>query len=163
MIRDIAVVPDATPLQNASDTIQPLMPHSEEHGSVKQELAQRALHDDPEFIEENSEVFTMLKNDTRGTAHTPSLGPYRKKKDGCGAYFALVQHFAGKYKWQRQVDDATDLLVNTIWKGQNSYPLASFVATMREKWMDLEDASKHVPVQIPSEYMRVGYLLDHIQ
>ena len=34
---------------------------------------------------------------------------------------------------------------------------------MREKWMDLEAASKHVPVQIPSEYMRVGYLLDHIQ
>ena len=52
-------------------------------------------------------------------------------------------------KWQRQVDDATDFLVNTRWKGQNSYPLASFVATMREKWMDIEAASKHVPVQIP--------------
>ena len=29
--------------------------------------------------------------------------------------------------------------------------------------MDLEAASKHVPVQIPYEYMRVGYLLYHIQ
>ena len=29
--------------------------------------------------------------------------------------------------------------------------------------MDLKAASKHVPVQIPSEYMMVGYLLDHIQ
>ena len=105
----------------------------------------------------------MLETATRGTAHTPSLGPYRKKKDGHGAYFALVQQFAGKDKCQRQVDDATDFLVNTRWKGQSSYPLASFVATMREKWMDLEAASKHVPVHIPSEYMRVGYLLDHIQ
>ena len=61
------------------------MPHSEEHGSVKEELAQRALHDDPEFIEENAEVFTMLETATRGTAHAPSLGPYFKKKDGRGA------------------------------------------------------------------------------
>ena len=91
MIRDIAVFPDATPLQNASDPSQPLMTHSEEHGSFKEELAQRALHDNPEFIEENSEVFTMLETATRGTAHAPSLGPYRKKKDGRGAYFALVQ------------------------------------------------------------------------
>ena len=29
--------------------------------------------------------------------------------------------------------------------------------------MDLEAASKHVPVKIPYEYTRVGYLLDHIQ
>ena len=35
VIRDIALVPDATPLKNASDPSQPLMPHSEEHGSVK--------------------------------------------------------------------------------------------------------------------------------
>ena len=41
--------------------------------------------------------------------------------------------------------------------------MASFFATMREKWMDLEAASKHVPLQIPSEYMRVGYFLYHIQ
>ena len=77
----------------------------------------------------------MLKNATRGTAHAPSLGPYRKKKDGRGAYFSLVQQFAGKEKWQRRVDDATDFLVNTRWKGQNSYPLASFVATMRNGWI----------------------------
>ena len=47
VIRDIAVVPAATPLENASDPSQPLMPHSEEHGSVKEELAQRASHDYP--------------------------------------------------------------------------------------------------------------------
>ena len=85
VIRDIALVPAETPLQNASDPSQPLMPHSEEHGSFKEELAQRASHDDPEFIEENAEVFTMLETATRGTAHAPSLGPYRKKKDGRGA------------------------------------------------------------------------------
>ena len=61
VIRDIELVPDATPLQNASDPSQPLMPHSEENGLVKEELAQRASHDDPEFIEENAEVFTMLE------------------------------------------------------------------------------------------------------
>ena len=47
VIRDIALVPDATPLQNASVPSQPLMPHSEEHGLVKEELAQIASHDDP--------------------------------------------------------------------------------------------------------------------
>ena len=62
----------------------------------------------------------MLETATRGTAHAPSLGTYRKKKDGCGDYFALVQQFSGKDKLRRQVDDATYLLVNTIWKGQNS-------------------------------------------
>ena len=31
LIRDIVLVPAATPLQNASDPSQPLMPHSEEH------------------------------------------------------------------------------------------------------------------------------------
>ena len=45
--RDIALVPDATPLKNASDPSQPLMPLSEEHGSVKEELAQRASNDEP--------------------------------------------------------------------------------------------------------------------
>ena len=73
VIRDIALVPVATPLQNSSDPSQPLMPHSEEHGSVKGELSQRASHDDPEFIEEKSEVFTMLETATIGTAHAPSL------------------------------------------------------------------------------------------
>ena len=47
VIRDIALVPAATHLQNASDPSQPLMPHSEEHGSVKEELSHRASHDDP--------------------------------------------------------------------------------------------------------------------
>ena len=46
-IRDIALVPAATPLQNASDLSQPRMPHSEEHGLVKEDLSQRASHDDP--------------------------------------------------------------------------------------------------------------------
>ena len=47
VIRDIELVPAATPLQNASDPSQPLMPHSEDHGLVKEELAQRASHDEP--------------------------------------------------------------------------------------------------------------------
>ena len=56
-------------------------------------------HSHPLFWEDNSEVYFLLKEATRGTSYAASIKPFQRMKNGRDAYLALVGQYAGKDKW----------------------------------------------------------------
>jgi hypothetical protein len=70
------------------------LPHSEEHGSIEEELVARASHSHPLFREDNGEVFYLLEEATRSTQYIASIKPCERKKDGRTAFLSLKHQFA---------------------------------------------------------------------
>ena len=52
-------------------------PHSEEHGSVENELIAQALHKHKLFHEDNTKVYYHLEEATRGTSYVASIKPFQ--------------------------------------------------------------------------------------
>ena len=80
----------------------PLMtnqPHSFEHGSVELELVNRASYDHPLFRDDNSKLYYLLEEATRSTQYAALIKPFQRRKDGRGAWLALI----GTVFWPGQV------------------------------------------------------------
>ena len=83
------------------DPPPPLMtnrPFSEDTGSLRSELINRASHTHVNFDEDNGLVFDALELATRGTKLTASIQPFRRRRDGRGAYNAITSHYLGEDK-----------------------------------------------------------------
>lgn len=86
-----------------------------------------------------------------------------QQKDGRKAWKALkAQHF-GKYKYQLELKETLGFLSESRWTGQSSFTLDSFVMQHRAAYVTLQECAKHIDFRLPTEYTRVGYLLDGIQ
>ena len=133
-----------------------------ESGSVLDEMIKRLSHEDPLFKSDNAAVYSMLDEATRGTVYAPTIKPYVRKKDGRTAYFAMVSSHIGEDKWDKLQKENLKYLMNTKWNGK-VYSLEKFTGMHRSKFVQLEEAAVHVNFQLPTEYTRVGYLLDNIQ
>eukprot|EP00957_Ditylum_brightwellii_P079833 6070879-Ditylum_brightwellii.AAC.1 len=46
-----------------------------------------------------------------------------------------------------------------LWNGQTTYPLEIFIGQHRGAFIAMKKAAEHVPLQLPNEFMRVGFLL----
>ena len=157
VIREEVDVPAAAPdLANGK-------PHSTEHGSVEMELVARASHDHPLYRTDNQKVYEFVEEATRTTSYSASIKPFMRSKDGRGAYKALVAQYAGTDKWEALVKTANSVLHTHKWKGQNAFTLEQFVAKHRNAFVTLQNASRHITIQLPNGYSRVGYLLDGIE
>ena len=53
-------------------------PHSEEHGSVENELIAQASHDHELFREHNAKVYYHLEEATYGTSYAASIKPFQR-------------------------------------------------------------------------------------
>ena len=92
-------------------------PHSIEHGSVEAELIARASHTHALFHDDNSDLYFLLEEVTRGTLNAASLKPFQQTKDGNGAWKALTSQYAGKDKWEAKIKKQEQLLHSCVWKG----------------------------------------------
>lgn len=63
-------------------TLAPNMPHSEEAGSIEQELINRASHSHSLFRDDNAAVYYRLEEATRSTQYAASIKPFQRRKDG---------------------------------------------------------------------------------
>ena len=70
-------------------------PHSEECGSVENELIARASHEHELFREDNAKVYYHLEEATHGTSNEASIKPFQRYKNGSGAWVALTNQYAG--------------------------------------------------------------------
>jgi hypothetical protein len=61
------------------------------HGSVKAEMVARLSHGHGLFRDDNAAVFDDIEEAVRGTKFHASIAPFRRAKDGRGAYMALKQ------------------------------------------------------------------------
>lgn len=157
VIRDEVEVPAAAP---------PLLnnqPFSNEHGSVEGELINRASHNHPLYREDNAQVYYYLEEATRSTSYSASIKPFQNRKDGRGAWRALIGQYAGEDKWRLILKQQDELLHTRKWKGTTSFSLEKFIGQHRNAFVSMSQCATHVAFQLPNELTRVTYLLDAIE
>lgn len=155
--REMDVVPAAAPqLANGQ-------PHSTEHGSVEEELIARASHDHALFQTDNAKVYFYVEEATRTTAIAASIKPYQRTKDGRGAWKALIAQYAGRDKWEAEIQRQEQLLHTRKWKGQSNFTLEGFVSQHRNAFVSMTACAEHVQYQLPNEHSRVGFFLEGIE
>ena len=157
------VIRDNVTVVAPAPTLATGFPHSTVHGSVEAEMIFRASHSHVSYAEDNSKVYYLVEEATRATQYAATIKPYQRGKDGRGAFLALVTQFAGRDKWEAEFTKQDDLLHTFKWKGQSNFPLERFVAQHRNAYVMMQQASTHVPHQLPDERKRVGFLLDAIE
>ena len=137
-------------------------PFSTEHGSIADEMAMRLSHNHPLFKADNATGYAQLVTATLGTQYASTISPFKRTKNGRGAYRALKAQFASKAHWDKEVKVTNDFLLNGKWSGTTAFTLHGILAKHRASYHTLQRCAEHVAIEIPNERTRVGYLLDNI-
>ena len=156
VIRDV-VAPGDAPLPAAR------MPTAQNFNSISDELIHYTPHSGDEYAEDNAKVFQILQDMVAGTSYETSVKSYQRRRDGRGAYLALLQHNLGSSKWDKILEDAETYVSKREWNGRNQrFSLKSHINKHREAHNDMVHASQHVEYALPNEHTRVGRLIKSI-
>ena len=131
-------------------------------GSVLGDLIARASHSHPLYKADSATVFGAIEEATRGSVYGTTIKPFARKKDGRGAWMALITSHVGIDKWEKIQKDNSTWLVSAKWNGKK-YSLDSFISQHRSKYQQLVEASHHVKFQLPNDHTRVSNLIDGIE
>ena len=155
VLREDAAVP--------SEADDPLLAgcHYGASGSMLEELTKRLPHSGPIYQDDNKTVFMMISKAVTGTSVESTIKSFSRRKDGRGAYLALVSNHAGETKYRAIVKARMNLLQNIKWNGR-SYPLEQHVSNHRSAIDDLRDCSQNIQAAVPNTPQRVEYLLESI-
>ena len=130
-------------------------------GSLHDELIARLPHTGPIYKNDNTSVFMKIEQATRGTSVESTVKAFSRRKDGRGAYLAIVANHAGDTKYRAILKKRMNLLQNIKWNGRG-YPLESHVSNHRQSVDELRECAGHITVSVPNESQRVEYLIDSI-
>ena len=103
----------------------------------------------------------MVEKASRDTSVASTVSAFSRRKDGRGAYLALIANHAGDVKYCSILKKNMTFLQSTKWNGR-AFPLESHVSNHRSAVDDLSDCSQHITVAIPVAAQRVEYLIDSI-
>ena len=131
-------------------------------GSVLGDLIVRATHTHPLYKSDNAKVFSLIEQAARNSMILSTIKPYESKKDGRGAWNAIVTAHVGESKWIFIQRENSKWLINAKWQGKKQ-PLELFISQHRSKFQQLEEAATHIQFQVPAAHTRVGYLLEGIE
>ncbi len=123
-------------------------------------LTARFLHTHALFKVNNGTVFNLVQSFTRGNNFAPTIAPFRKTQNGCGAMLAFKSQHAGKAIWDRLVKEAEHTLSNKVWSGNTTTTLAQHMGMHCHAWIILTECAKHIPVDVPNDHVRVTYIMD---
>jgi hypothetical protein len=164
-VRDIPLAyvirQDAVP--PAAPTLRANRPYSAVHESVVKELIARASHTHTLYENDNEEVYNHLELALRTTQYAATLSPFKRRKNGRDAWFAIIAQYIGKDKWQKEVKKQELFLHTFVWKGNSNLPLETFVNKHRTAFVRIQQCAEHITHTIPSAEQQVRYLLDGIQ
>ena len=138
-------------------------PYSDLHGSVEEDMINRASHSHGLYRADNATVYYKLEEATRSTAYADSIKPFQRTKNGRDAFLALTNQYAGIDKWEAEIKKQSNLLHTRKWKGQSNFPLERFVQQHRNAFVSMTACTQHVQYQLPNELTRVRYLLDALE
>lgn len=130
-------------------------------GSLLDELTARLPHIGPIYKSDNATVYMMIEKAVRGTSVESTVKSFARRKDGRGAFQALIANHAGDVKYRAILKKRMNLLQNVKWNGR-AYPLESHVSNHRNAYDDLRECSTHITVSVPNDSQRVEYLIDSI-
>ncbi len=155
VLRETAAVPS-----EADDPLEAGC-HYGASGSMLEELVKRLPHTGPIYQDDNKTVFMMISTAVAGTSVESTIKSFSRRKDGRGAYLALISNHAGETKYRAIVKARMNLLQNIKWNGR-SYPLEQHVSNHRSAIDDLNDCALHIQAAVPNTPQRVEYLLESI-
>jgi hypothetical protein len=130
-------------------------------GSLHDELIARLPHEGPVYKNDNTSVFLLIEKATRGTSVASTVSNFIRRKDGRGAFQALISNHAGDTKYRAILKKRMNLLQNIKWNGR-AYPLESHVSNHRQAVDEIQECSSHVTASVPNQDQRVEYLIDSI-
>ena len=130
-------------------------------GSLHEELIARLPHDGPIFKNDNKSVYLAIEKAARGTSVESTVKTFARKKDGRGAYLALIANHAGDSKYRSIVKRRMNMLQNVKWNGR-THPLEAHVSNHRQAVDDLTECATHINNVVPNMTQQVEYLLDSI-
>ena len=168
VIREKVVVdPEAPPAGGAADpdtSYDPLetgKPYGSS-GSVLEDMIKRSSHSHPLFKSDNATVYSLIEQAARNSQYLTTIKPFENRKDGRGAWLALLSSHVGKNEWERIQRENSKWLMSAQWNGKK-YDLQTYCSQHRAKYQQLVEASGHVAFQVPTEHTRVGYLISNIE
>jgi len=126
-------------------------------------MINRLSHTHALFRDDNAKVYHYLEEATRTTIYSATLTPFKRRKDGRGAYLALLSQHAGDDKWEKELRNQENFLKTRVWKGNTTFSLEKFIEQHRASYITMTQAANHIPFQLPNERTRVTYLMDAIQ
>jgi hypothetical protein len=130
-------------------------------GSLHDELVARLSHTGPIFKNDNTSVFMKVEKATRGTSVESTVKAFSRRKDGRGAFLALISNHAGDTKYRAILKKRMSLLQNIKWNGR-AYPLETHVSNHRQAVDELRECAEHITATVPNKDQRVEYLIDSI-
>ena len=110
MIRDVV---DVTP-ETGTDpdvTYDPCLENKAhgKSGSVLEDMIRRTSHTHALFKQDNATVFTMIEEAARSTHYSNTIQPFKRGKNGRGAWKALLTSHVGGDKWEDIIK------TNSVW------------------------------------------------
>ena len=122
MIRKYVVVPQI-------GVIKADFPYSANLTSFHDDLIERALHDHPNYADDNATVLDILVAFFKVTIHMSDLKLFQRTRNGRGALLTLELHNMVISKYDTIVTRAKNIVLNTKWNGRNSrFTLARYGA-----------------------------------
>jgi hypothetical protein len=136
-------------------------PHSKT--SIEGDLTVRLLHTHTLFKVNNGTAFNLVESSTQGNNVAPTIAPFCKTQNRCGAMLALKSQHAGKAIWDCLVKEAEHTLYNKVWSGNTPTTLAQHMGMHCHAWITLTECAEHIPVDVPNDCARVTYLMDSLK
>ena len=153
-----------TPVTVASNPLRVDLPYGTAFNSFYDEMIACTDHSGASYSEDNASVLNILVHVLKGTSFEVSIQPFKRNRDGRGAFLALSEHNLGSNRWETVLERADHIVSNTIWNGKsNRYPLKLHLAKHREAHNDMIRASQHIDYEVPNEGTRVRKLLHSLQ
>ncbi len=131
-------------------------------GSVLGDLIARSSHTHVLFKQDNSQVFSLIEQAARNTSYLSTIKTFERRKDGRGAWLAMLQAHVTDNKWETILQENSKWLLNSKWNGKK-YALEIFIGQHRIKYEQMKEAAQSVQYQLPNEHTRVGYILSAIE
>ena len=118
ILREEADVEDETADPLMTDDVGVTNCYYGKSGSLQDELQARLPHTGPIYKSDNASVFTLVEKACRNTTVESTVKSFARKKDGRGAYLAVIANHAGDTKYRSIYKKKMFVLQNIKWNGR---------------------------------------------
>jgi hypothetical protein len=115
------------------------------------------------FHDDNSTIYHALEEAMHMMTYAALIKPFQCQKDGCGAWMALHNQYAGKDKWEMEIKKQENHLHTHKWKGQSNFSFEAFISQHKNAFISMQVCVQYVQYQLPNKHSHVGFLLDVIE
>ena len=119
-------------------------------GCLHDELIARLPQSGPIYKHDNATVYSKIEKAARSISVKSTVKVFARKKDGRGAYLAVIANHAGDTKYRAIHKKRLNLLTNIKWNSR-SYPLESHISNHRQSLDDIKKCKEHITVAIPDD------------